>query len=193
MTDRLSFTSVSLNRSDTRLLEHLSEKEFWNYAEAVAHAHAGSRTGAEEYLLFDCGSGRCMLPLVSLHSIVPPPHTFTRLPAVPSWIIGLIAWRGLVLPAIDLGIYLRGNTAPLHSDGLILIVTGQGTTLALIVSAVGLTTTVEAEQIAALPDQSVFVRPEALKGIHAGTPVIDAERILTDVVQDLKMTSYNQL
>ena len=48
-------------------------------------------------------------PLTALHEIISVPQHMTLLPATPPWMMGLVAWRGSILAAIDLHIYLVGT------------------------------------------------------------------------------------
>src|SRR5437868_854808 len=100
-----------------RSLEGLTDDEFWDYAFEVAHrSHRSSRSltaraHAEKYLLCEVGIGHCLLPLVSLHEVIAPSAHYTKLPATPVWMTGIMAWHGEIVVVVDLAAYLFGETA----------------------------------------------------------------------------------
>src|SRR5579885_3160680 len=95
--------SPSFDYPPARHLAQLSDREFWQLACEQA-TRAGKSACHEEYIecTLDSNGHRCWLSLEALSQAVPPPHRFALLPAMPPWMVGLIAWRGETLAAIDL-------------------------------------------------------------------------------------------
>ncbi len=173
----------------SRSLEQLSDEDFWSYARELARM-VPVATHPEEYL--ECslseGQGCCFVSLKALYEVVPPPHRLAFLPATPAWMLGLVAWRGEVMAAVDLGYYLFGTPAsPPASDGLLLIADYQGQPLGLLVPAIGSITALHYTP----PDQhsSLPVRRELLRGLHAGAPVLEVPALLADMVRQIEMVT----
>src|SRR5438876_7854625 len=101
-------------------LEQLSDEEFWRYARKLASTINRARTGVihhapTEHLVCKLSRGYCLVPLTALYEVVQPPqgrhktYPYTLLPAVPQWMLGLVAWRGETIAVIDLDAYLTGH------------------------------------------------------------------------------------
>jgi chemotaxis signal transduction protein len=98
------FTSTFASRSYAQSLEQMSDQEFWQLA--LEAACPVTSLEVDEYLECILKQNRCLLPLTALREVVPPPYSFSRFPASPSWMIGVSAWRGEVIAVIDLEAYL---------------------------------------------------------------------------------------
>jgi len=190
--------AASLSSAHSQFLEQLSDEQFWNYAVELAHAAPVDTAPIDDYLVCELEKGSCILPLVTLREVVPPPHQFTLLPAAPSWMLGVGAWRGETIAIIDLNAYLSNTTAPLHSDGMLLAVQLDGLTLGLFVSAVGSMITPTRERMELSGQGPVWNAPfcaGAIKGVYrdmAGQVealVLDVPIIVNDVVQHMKDNS----
>jgi len=105
---------------------------------------------------------------------------------------GLVAWRGEAIAVIDLDMYLSGvNVSPL--DGMLLVINHADLTVGLLVPGVGLTTTVQFEQMNLSTGPSVFYTPMragVVRGIYAEEPVLDVSALLPDVVQQIGMAAH---
>lgn len=199
MNDAPTDNSGFFDSSSAADLERLSDEEFWNYA----HELAGKTYQVpehHEYLECELASGPCLVPLAALDEVVLPPHRLTLLPSMPSWMRGIIAWRGETIAVIDLDAYLSGSsdmlvTCPpdrvLSSEGTILI-TGLGEVpVGLLVPKVG-----ETRPISSTTPTQAFAwymhgRAKDIKGADAETLVLDVDALLTDVVQQIGMPSQN--
>jgi len=171
------------NWSGLLALEQLSDAEFWNYAREQADS-APSVSHTEEYLQCALGNVRCLLPLTSLYEVVLPPHRFTRLPAIPSWMLGIIAWRGETIAGIDLAAYLSGSTGNV-SEGTLLIAHSTDLVMGLLVPAIGLTIPIEEMQS---EDEGNFlsVRAEVVRGMYEDAFILDVQVLFADVVQQIR-------
>ena len=187
---------LPLNGLSTFDLECMSDEEFWNYA----HKQAGiipqdtshERDYKDQHLDCELTRGNCLIPLKAIIEVVTPPHRFAQLPLTPGWMRGLVAWRGEATAVIDLDMFLCGvNAAPL--DGMILMVNHARITFGLLVPSVGLTTTVQFEQMNPSTGPSVFytpVRAGMVRGIYAEEPVLDVSALLPDLVQQIGMAAH---
>lgn len=191
--------STSFDSALASHLEQLSDAEFWALAYQQA-AITGSAVSHEEYLecKLDGSGGRCLLALEALSQVVLPPHRFALLPAMPDWMIGLVAWRGDTLPVVDLAAYLADSKRPLTeqpSEGILLVtnaISEENSSLGLLIPAIGLTTPLPREEIST-HDASVGCpapsRIDVVQGSSKGTPILDVHSLLTDIVQRIGMAA----
>jgi chemotaxis signal transduction protein len=174
-------------------LEQMSDEEFWNYARGRASVVPQNSSQEEDYqdqyLECELSWGNCLIPLNAIVEVVPPPHRFAQLPVTPGWVRGLVSWRGETIAVIDLDLYLRGASAsPL--DGILLVASHAGVTVGLLVPGVGLTTSVQFEQM----KPSMFytpIRAGVVRGVYAEEPVLDVPALLPDVVQQIGMAAHH--
>jgi chemotaxis signal transduction protein len=169
----------------------VSDEEFWSYARELARMVPGE-SHPEEYLECSLSQGQscCFVSLKALYEVVPPPHRLAALPAAPAWMVGLVAWRGEVMAAIDLGFYLSGfPTLPPARDGMLLVADHQGQPVGLLVPAIGSITALEYTPPAG--QAGLPVRQELLLGLRDGDPVLDVPALLADVVRQIEMAVSN--
>ncbi len=202
---------------DSSLASHLaqlSDDEFW----ALAHRQAtitGSGPSHKEYLeckLDGCG-GRCLLALETLNQIVLSPHRIALLPAMPDWMIGVVAWRGETLAVVDLAAYLADSKYTLieqPSEGILLVtnaIGGENPPLGLLIAAVGLTTMLPLEQVSTWDAADIFdtsntsdaptgwlasSRMDVVQGSYNGTIVLDVHTLLADIAQRIGMAALDE-
>lgn len=146
MNEDAAFLPELFTVAHARSLECLTDDEFWDYAFEIAHrsrrSSRSSTAHTEKYLLCEGGVGRCLLPLVSLHEVIAPPTHYTKLPAAPPWMSGIIAWHGEIVVVVDLAAYLFGTTSSTHT---MMVITQHNTiNVALCVTAIETTITLEA-------------------------------------------------
>lgn len=176
--------------------EQMSDEEFWNYARkrasVVPQISSQEEDYQDQYLECKLSWGNCLIPLKTIVEVVPPPHRFAQLPVTPGWMRGLVAWRGETFAVIDLDMYLCGVSAsPL--DGMLLVASHTDLTVGLLVPGVGLTTTVQFEQMNPSTEPSMFytpIRAGVVRGVYAEEPVLDISALLPDVVQQIGMAAH---
>jgi chemotaxis signal transduction protein len=187
---------LPLHNLATLDLEQLSDEEFWDYAHkraAMTFQDSSEETNYQkQHLECELSWGNCFVPLKAILEVRPPPHRFAQLPDIPGWMCGLVAWHGEAVAVIDLDMYLCGvNASPL--DGMLLIAHDAGVTVGLLVPGVGLTTTVQFEQMHPSTGPSVVYTPlraGLVRGIHAEKPVLDVSVLLPDVVKQIEMAAH---
>ncbi len=188
-----------LRQEHVRFLKQLSEKEFWDYAVACAHAHPLNCEPADAYLVCDLSPLGGILSLIDLRAVVPSPTHFSLLPHAPGWLMGLAAWSGMLLPVIDLKTYLLQNSyTPTNPHGMLLIAQYEDLSLGLVAPVVGMIANLDAvpmqtpEQV-----QTSFIPPcpGAVRGISVHTEevvgmrememalLLDLPIILADIVK----------
>lgn len=184
------------DNSPAKALEQLSDSEFWDYARKRADS-LSTVAQHQEYLECELASGPCLIPLSELLEVVLPAHHFARLPGMPGWMRGLVAWQGETIAVVDLDAYLSGSTASINTPGgSLLIANSQGLPIALFVSAIGLMTTIAFEQLAPSPSSGASVlytprRAGVVRGTYAEALVLDVPVLLADVVQQIEMATYH--
>ena len=175
-------------------LERMSEEEFWEYARQRAHAIPELPSRAE-YLECKLDRGTCLIALHDLAEVLPPPHRLARLPGMPVWMAGIMAWRGETIAVVSLDAYLwsaHASSLPRAADGMLLVTHTANRTLGLLVSALGFTTTVEYEKISASPGSPERVAGEGagiVEGMYADIPILNMSALLTDLVQQIGMAT----
>src|SRR3981081_2856280 len=115
MNEPTALTPMSLSRTQAQLLEQLNDEEFWCHVIEMASSTSANQDHTEEYLVCDPGVRPGIFPLVLLGEIVSPPHQLTLLPAVPSWMSGVVEWRGEMIAVVDLRAYLWNGTDSIDS------------------------------------------------------------------------------
>lgn len=187
---------LPLHGLSTNNLEQMADEEFWNCARAqadiVPQISSQERNYQNQHLECELSQGNCLIPLKAIVEVMPPPHRYTQLPLIPSWMRGLVAWRGEAIPLIDLDMYLCGVSA-LRLDGMLLVANYTDITVGLLVPSIGLTTTVQFEQVDPSTGPTVFytpIRAGVIRGVYAEEPVLDVSALLPDVVQQIGMAAY---
>jgi len=141
----------------------LSDEDFWNYAQQIAHI-VPPEIHPNEYLRCELGGSYCLFPLSALYEVVSPPHRFTLFPAAPIWMPGILVWRGETIAVIDLAMYLSHNVRETNSvqspaESILLVANYASLPIGLFVSAIELATTVVSEEeqldVAAMLDEIV--------------------------------------
>ncbi len=175
-------------------LEQMSDEEFWNYARQRAHILPETPTHAE-YLECKLSGQTCLIALRNLAEVLPPPHRLARLPGVPAWMAGIAAWRGETIAVVDLDLYLtfsHGVRPAQTAEGMLLVVHSAGRAIGLLVPAIGLTTTIEFEQISPLAGSPVLERvldAGIFDGVYMDMPIFTISVLLAALVQQIGMAT----
>src|SRR5579883_695817 len=144
-------------------LERMSDEEFWNYARQRAYV-APEPPSHAEYVDCRLSGSSCLIPLNDLAEVVPPPYRLARLPGMPEWMAGIMAWRGETIAVVNLDLYFfsphHANLSP-TSNSALLIVHAAGHALGLLVPALGLTMAVKREEITPLASPHDLLAQEA--------------------------------
>lgn len=186
--------SVPLPGLNTLELEQMSDEKFWQYAHKRASTLPDLSLRAE-YLECYLHNQMCLVALHDLAEVLPPPHRMARLPGMPGWMAGIMAWRGETIAVVNLDLYLQGNAAnsfAWETDGMLLVAGQAGQALGLLVPSLGLTSTIEIEQITALKAPIGFAladEAEVIEGSHATLPILKISALLTRLVQQIGTTA----
>jgi CheW-like domain len=97
------------------IIESLSDEEFWRYARELALL-TPTETLPPEYLKCELSGGHRLIPMTSLYEVVPPPHRFALLPAIPAWMRGVFAWHTETIAVVDLDAYLSASQSVTGND-----------------------------------------------------------------------------
>lgn len=186
------------NEKDAQNLEQMTDEEFWQHARTEAAQAAivlslSESAALHQYL--ECGlqRGKCFVPLHAIEAVIPASSPLARLPFAPHWLHGVQAWRGEIVAVVNLDDYLSGIDAP-FTGGMLLIARHPECAIGLLVPEVGLTTTIEFEQLAPAIIPSAFYttsRVDVVKGLYAGCPVLDIARLLGDVTLQIEMAAHH--
>ena len=152
-------------------LVSISDEEFWRYARELALL-TPTKTSPAEYLRCELSCGRCLIPMTSLYEVVPPPHHFALLPAIPAWMPGVFAWHPETIAVVDLDAYLSANQSQAGNDPerTLLIARYSGLAVGLLVPTTGLATIAE--------PVSVYEESESF--------ILDIPVVLMDIVQQIR-------
>ena len=186
---------VPLHGLSTNDLEQMADEDFWNYvhaqADIVPEISSHESNYQDQHLECELSRGNCLISLKAIVEVLPSPHHYTQLPLIPGWMRGLFAWCGEAIPLIDLDMYLCGVSAS-GLDGMLLVANYTDITVGLLVPAIGLTTTVQFEQVNPSIGPTVFytpIRAGVIRGVYAEEPVLDVSALLPDVVQQIGMAA----
>lgn len=186
--------SVSLPELSIQKLERMGEEEFWSYARQRAHIVPESPSRAE-YVECKLGSGTCLVALRDLAEVLSPPHRLARLPGMPFWMAGIMAWRGETIAVVNLDVYiLPVPTLPFPQvvDSMLLVAHTHNQTLGLLVPALGFTTTIEFEKISAFNGSSnpaLAGKASIVEGVYTDIPVLNISALLAELVQQIGMAT----
>jgi len=152
-------------------LVSISDEEFWRYARELALL-TPTKTSPAEYLRCELSCGRCLIPMTSLCEVVPPPHHFALLPAIPAWMPGVFAWHPETIAVVDLDAYLSANQSQAGNDPerTLLIARYTGLAVGLLVPTTGLATTAE----------------PVSEHEESGSFILDIPVVLMDIVQQIR-------
>jgi chemotaxis signal transduction protein len=175
-------------------LERMKEEDFWEYVRQRAHAVSEPPSHAE-YLECKLSNKACLIALRDLAEVLPPPHRLARLPEMPAWMVGIMAWRSETIAVVNLDLYLlSGQEAaiPQPTEGMLLIASQPGQALGLLVPAIGFTSTIELEQIVPLPVATKSMLAEEtgiIAGIYTDLPILNIPRLLAGLIQQIRTTA----
>ena len=115
--------SLATNSSDyAQFLAQMNDTAFWEYAGMLSQEDVIPPASLDPGLLLcTLEDVSCLLPLHHLRESLSAPHHYTALPMSPSWMLGLMAWRGETIPVLDLSAYLLQHPAHLHAEDTLLI------------------------------------------------------------------------
>jgi chemotaxis signal transduction protein len=189
-------TMLPLQGLSTNDLERMADEEFWNYArvraDTVPQISSEDSNYQDQHLECELSDGNCLISLKAIVEVLPSYQQYMYLPLTPTWMCGLFAWRGQTIPLIDLDMYLNGVSSS-RSGGMIVIANYSDITVGLLVPGVGLTTTIQFEQVNPSIGPNVFytpIRAGVIRGVYAEEPVLDVSALLPDVVQQIGMAAY---
>ena len=171
-------------------LERMEDEEFWNYAYQRAYAVPEPPSYAE-YLECKLSRKTCLIALRDLAEVLPPPHRLARLPEMPAWMAGIMAWRGETIAVVNLDLYLlSGQEAALSltTEGMLLIASQPDQALGLLVPEIGFISTIDLEQILPLPastDSTLAQETGIIAGIYADLPILDIPRLLAGLTLEI--------
>lgn len=171
-------------------LERMNDEEFWNYARQRADA-VPERPSRAEYLECKLSGSACLVPLGDLAEVLPPPYRLARLPGMPAWMAGIMAWRGETIAVVNLNSYFlfsRNDDLSHMAEGILLVVLSPDQALGLLVPALGLTTTVELEEIVPLASSTwdqVEMAAGIFEGMYADIPILNISALLANLVKQI--------
>lgn len=99
------------------------------------------------------GGGRFAVELASVAEVGRVP-SITRVPGLPSWLSGVANWRGRILPVLDLRPLLGAEASELDAQGRLLVLTGDGVAVAMVVDGVEGITVLDGVAAVPLPGDS---------------------------------------
>ncbi|MGH2479728.1 MAG: chemotaxis protein CheW, partial [Ktedonobacteraceae bacterium] len=178
-------------------LEQMNDTEFWNYARQRARTIPELSSHAE-YIECKLSTHACLITFHDLAEVLPPPHRLARLPGMPAWMAGIMAWRGETIAVVNLDLYLLNslyNDTSWTAYGMLLVASQADLVMGLLVPALGFTSTIELEQIApassldafALAHDSPFVT-----GVYADLPILTIPMLLPRLAQQIGMATDHE-
>jgi chemotaxis signal transduction protein len=201
-----TLSSEPASSAYAQFLEQLNNDAFWQLATDVAHAVPVVQVPCDDYLECVLPHGHCLLPLISMREVAPPPYYFSRFPASPSWMVGIGAWRGEPIAVVDLDAYLFQHAACAPhcvKDAILVVAQLDDLTLGLLVTDVGSVTTLDVEQVVPfeqVPTWYAHLQTEAIIGVkcdgggsrqpNSEALLLDMSVLVNDIVQHLKNDSF---
>jgi twitching motility protein PilI len=100
-----------------------------------APASDGEPGVALEAVVVRFGGARYAVPMADVAEVIPVPRV-TRVPGTPTWLTGVVNWRGRVLAVVDLRPVIGDPMSPLPSSARLLVLTSDVAEAGLLVEAV---------------------------------------------------------
>lgn len=178
-------------------LERMSDEEFWNYARLREQTRPEPPSHTE-YIECKLSTHACLIAFHDLAEILPPPHRLARLPNMPAWMAGIMAWRGETIAVVNLALYLLGaqqSDASWAADSMLLVASQNGIVMGLLVPALGFTSTITQEQIIssnAFRGFAFTLDPDLVTGTHADLPILTISTLLTQLEQQIGVAEYHE-
>jgi purine-binding chemotaxis protein CheW len=130
-------------------------------AHGLSSDAATDSAGSSEAIVVRLGTGRFAVDLASVAEVGKAP-AITRVPGLPVWLSGVANWRGRILPVLDLRPLLGAEAAALDSHGRLLVLTGGGIAVGMLVDAVDGTTSLT--NVAPFPSASAANSSHLMSG-----------------------------
>lgn len=172
-------------------LGSMNDEEFWAYARQRARIRPEVPSHAE-YIECKLNGHACLIALHNLAEVLPPPHRLARLPGMPAWMVGIMAWRGETIAVVNLDLYLlraQHYDASWLIDGMLLIASQAELTVGLLVPTLGFTSTIALEQIVS-PNAAIgftpVLDPALVAGVYTDIPVLTISTLLTRLAQHMR-------
>ena len=189
---------MAQDEKDAQLLEQMTDEEFWQHVRAKATQAATLRFPSDsaalhQYLECEAQRGACFVPLRAIEAVIPASSSLARLPFAPHWLQGMQAWHGEIVAVVGLDHYLSGIDTP-TSGGMLLIARHPECIIGLRVPGVGLTASIEPEQLASASDPSPLYSPArvaVVQGMYNGYPVLDIAALLADLALQIEMAAHH--
>lgn len=135
----------------------------------------------QEHLVVRLGGCRYALPLPSVAEVGRPPEV-TRVPGLPGWVAGAANWRGRVLAVLDLRTLLAAPAGELGRSGRLVLLTGDGVSVGLLVEDVEGTVLLDHETVepvlASLPRRAAALLSGQSTGADGPCGVLDPDAVL---------------
>ncbi len=177
------------SQQQAQLLEQLSDQEFWQHAHQLAQPSPPNQV--ETHLIFTVDQYSFLLPLTALCEIISSPCTSTRLPTIPSWMMGIMTWHMKVIPVIDFSAYFTQSVA--RSSAQFLLVTQQedllvGLCIDHVESIIGYDVAqVDPFDFTQSPFFSRQISPSIIQGIYKGAFVLDEQALLPHIIEQIRV------
>lgn len=186
------------DEKDAQFLEQMTDEEFWQRARMEAAQAAMLLSPSEsatlhQYLECELQRGTCFVPLRVIEAVIPASSPLARLPFAPPWLQGVQAWRGEIIAVVDLDHFLSGIETS-ASGGMLLVARHPECAIGLRVSGVGLTTSIEPEQLEPPTNPSPLYSPARaamVQAMYNGCPVLDIVALLADVTLQIEMAAHH--
>lgn len=185
-------------------LEKLTDQQFWDYAQSLATQKSAPLVTGAEALECQTEQGHYLLPIRVLREVVAIPYKVTLLPLSPSWMLGLTAWRGHVIPVVDLASYLIPHpthkpdaTQPIYppSNPILLILDEANVLLGLQVASVGSIITLEQAQLAS-PAEAPLWYPRhlltTLLGVYGESVLLNPQTLINQIIYQMNVSAADE-
>src|ERR1700744_2747257 len=117
-------------------------------------SQSASATASAQYLTFVCGGEEYGVEILRVQEIKGWEHV-TRVPYAPSYVLGVMNLRGMIVPVIDLRARLNLEKKSFDASTVVIVVRVQSArgekTVGIVVDAVSEVYSVQAEDIKSLP------------------------------------------
>lgn len=174
----------------------MNDEEFRDQARQGAPV-VSEQPSCAKYLQYTLSGNSCLIPLNDLAETLPPPYRLARLPGMPVWMAGIMAWRGETIAVVNLDLYFlapQETDLARETDGTLLVLHSQSQILGLLVPAPATTIAVELDGVVPLTASTHMLltkHAEMFEGMYADIPILNISVLLTNLVQQIGMATLH--
>ena len=186
----------TISSSDyAQFLAQLDDAAFWEHAVTLSCSTSQMLPPTLELLLCTSETSSYLLPLSYLREILSAPRESTILPEHPPFMLGLIAWRGEIVPVLDLCSFLLDHSPQWRREDTLLITEYDHSFIGWLVPMVKTVPVSFLETEIEFPSQEAWlgsVSPSLISRMYTTLPLLNLEKMIQEAVQQISAVTADE-